>query len=71
MVAVAKRKTTDELEDDGPFTMTFRCDGDLRLAFIAYLKSQRVAPTKTDVMTVALQDFLRSEGFYPPKRTRD
>jgi len=65
-VMAKKRPAEPEADDTGPLVITFRCDGDLRTAFENYRKAQRVPPTKTDVMTVALQEFLREEGFYPP-----
>ncbi len=32
----------------------------------AYLASLRPKPTKTEVVEVALEDFLKSHGFWPP-----
>lgn len=41
-------------------------DPDLYGALQAYLASQRPKPTTTSVLEVALEDFLRGKGFWPP-----
>jgi hypothetical protein len=43
-----------------------RLPRDHALALEAYLGSQRPAPTVTAVVLTALEDFLRSKGFWPP-----
>jgi hypothetical protein len=42
---------------------------DLRTASAldAFIASQRLSPTITDVLTLSLQEFLKSEGYWPPK----
>jgi hypothetical protein len=70
MVGMARTRASGTADDSGPVTLTFRCEGDLAKAFRNFIKAQRVPPTKTDVMTVALQEFLRGEGHYPPKRSK-
>ena len=59
------RAAKKPIEDDGPIVVTFRCEGELRVAFERFRKAQRVEPAKSDVLIVAMQEFLRSEGFYP------
>lgn len=49
--------------------VAFRLRADLERALVAYLDSLRPRPTDTSVMEVALEDFLRSKGFWsPPSR---
>ncbi len=61
MVAVAKKK----LADDETRSVTFRINEDsLWEALKSWMSAQRVPPNKTDIMTVALQEFLRAEGYY-------
>ena len=66
MLAVAKRKPIKAEDDDENRTVAFRItEDDLWEAFCEYRAKFRVPQSKTDIMTVALQDFLRSEGHYP------
>jgi hypothetical protein len=39
---------------------------DIEAALQAFRESQRVPPTVTDTLMLALQEFLQKEGFYPP-----
>ena len=68
MVGMARKRAS--VEDSGPITLTFRCDGDLAAALRNFIRRQRVPPTKTDVMSVALQEFLKREGDYPPTKRK-
>lgn len=40
---------------------------DLHAALQAFRDDQRVVPKITDVVELALQEFLQREGFWPPK----
>lgn len=40
-------------------------DDDLAEAFDRFRRGQRVPPTKTDVAVVAIQEFLKAEGYWP------
>lgn len=40
---------------------------DLHAALEAFRKAQRVKPSMTDVVELALQEFLQREGHWPPK----
>lgn len=62
MVMVASNKKTPTEE---PLTMTFRCDAKLARALEEFRDAQRVKPNKSDVLVLALQEFLREEGYYP------
>src|SRR5262245_30383182 len=44
----------------------FRLRADLAEGLDAYLASLRPRPTDTSVMEVALEDYLRGKGFWPP-----
>lgn len=65
MSAMAKQRP--KTERPTALTMTFRCDGELLTAFLDFLEDQRVPPNKSDVITLALQEFFKAEGYYPPK----
>ncbi len=63
---MAKKQVKEsDPEDDGPITVTFRCEGELRVAFDRFIRAQRVSPAKSDVLIVAMQEFLKNEGFFP------
>jgi hypothetical protein len=47
-------------------TVYARVDPELEGAIDAYIQAQRVQPTQTAVVIVALQEFLEKEGFWPP-----
>lgn len=40
-------------------------------ALDTYIRSQRLKPTQTVVITLALQEFLAKEGFWPPPDATD
>jgi hypothetical protein len=44
----------------------FHLDQELLDAAEAYCKGQRLVPEKSEVMRVALREFLEREGFWPP-----
>ena len=44
---------------------------DTRLALDQFIGAQRLKPSLTEVVEVAIQDFLKKEGFYPPKSDGD
>ncbi len=70
MVFVAKQQR-ETAEDDETRSITFRVtEDDLWAALKEYRGRFRIKPAKTDIMLVALQDFLRSENAYPPKKKR-
>lgn len=45
--------------------LSARLPGDLEVALLLYLDSQRPRPTDTGVLLTALEDFLRARGFWP------
>lgn len=63
MLLVAKKKSDPK---DASLVMTFRCDADLRRALEKFQASQRIKPSKAEILIVALQEFLQREGYYPP-----
>ena len=44
---------------------------DTRLALDNFIAAQRLKPSITETIEVAIQDFLMKEGFYPPKKEGD
>jgi hypothetical protein len=42
-------------------------DEELEMAYVQWKAEQRVPPADSDVMIVALQEFLEREGYYKPK----
>lgn len=72
MVRVAKRKSDKPEESGFSKQVAFRItEPDLWNALMELIERQKYPTTTTDVMTIALQGLLKSEGLYPPKRTRD
>lgn len=67
MNAMATKPSNKKKPDDGPIVVTFRCEGPLRVAFDQFRDEQRIPPAKSDVLIVALQEFLQKEGYYPPE----
>jgi hypothetical protein len=45
-------------------------DPDIFAGLHAFIGAQRIPPSITNVVEVALQEFLQREGFYPPKPKR-
>lgn len=39
---------------------------DIDAALVAYRNAQKVPPNVTDIVLVAVQEFLKGEGYYPP-----
>jgi hypothetical protein len=46
--------------------INFWIPDDLHAALQAFRSAQRVKPSQTDVVELALQEFLQREGFWPP-----
>ena len=69
MTVMAKSKPDKSAKVERPesLVMTVKCDGPLLEAFFDFLESHRVHPKKSDIITLALQELLKAEGFYPPK----
>lgn len=44
----------------------FYLDPDLAAALDAFIEAQRIEPSQTAVFEVALRNFLRDEGYWPP-----
>lgn len=59
-----RRVRGSRLKEDGVIQVVLR--GDLNTAFTKYLASLHPAPQSSAVLVVALRDFLKAEGFYPP-----
>jgi hypothetical protein len=66
MLVMAKKKLKPPPEQTrNGVAVNVWIDPSLYAAFEAYLESKRPRPTKTSVVEVALDDFLRKEGFPP------
>lgn len=67
MQVMAKSKSEKPAKTERPksLVMTVKVDGDLLAAFFDFMESHRVHPAKSDVLTLALQELLKAEGFYP------
>jgi hypothetical protein len=62
-----KRNTSggDEPKKRPGYPVFARIDASLGEAIEAYLEAQRPKPTLTSLLEVAIEDFLRSKGFWP------
>lgn len=56
-----------QVQEDENKPISFRLDPDLRRSLTQFRESQRIPPTATDCIVVAIQEFLQREGFWPPK----
>lgn len=68
LASMPKKKPDEEKPSKGVRTGTPRSiyfPQDINEALLAYLAAQRVPPTATDTVLVAVQEFLQREGFYP------
>lgn len=66
MIDMAKKQNQDK-EATHNRQVGFRLPPDLWQALDRFIADQRIPPTQTDTMIVALQEFLSKEGYYPEK----
>ncbi|WP_020473396.1 hypothetical protein [Zavarzinella formosa] len=59
------KKHKDEVAPLKSKPMGFKLPAELIGPLEAFMNAQRVPPSQTDVVVVALQEFLQREGFYP------
>lgn len=67
LMAKPKQDKANKVERPKSLVMTVKVDGELLQEFFDFLESHRVQPAKSDVITLALQEFFKAEGFHPRK----
>jgi hypothetical protein len=65
-----KKKTSAEkvFKEPAGAVLFVRLDDATRAAIQAFIRAQTVPPDRSSVARQALHEFLRAQGFWPPKR---